>query len=137
MAIHTASITSTASAQKVFNALTQPELVKLWQYGKQLTTDWQVGGKIRFSAAFGEKTLEQWGTVLEVRNNELLRYNLFTPGPGLEDRIEHYNVTSYVLSDDNGGTKIEIIQEDKRPGGFTPATLEGILISLKEIAEKN
>ena len=137
MATHTSAITIEASTQKVFDALTNPELVKLWQYGRVLATDWTTGSEIRFSAESEGKVFEQWGTVLEVRSNELIKYNLFTPAPGLEDKIENYCVTSYVLTNDNGNTRIEIIQEDNRPNGFVPTTLKGILVSLKEIAEKN
>lgn len=137
MAIYTSSVSTKASAQQVFDALTKPELVKLWQYEKVLTTDWQVGGDIRFSAEYEGKTLEQWGTVLDVRTNELVKYNLFTPKPGLEDTIENHCVTTYVLTNVNGITNIEIIQEDNRPNIFAPKTLKGILVALREIAEAN
>lgn len=137
MATYISAITTTASTEKVFNALTDPELVKQWQYGRELITDWKVGGKIRFSTGSGSDVLEQWGTVLDMRTNELIKYNLFTPGRDLEDKIENYCVTSYVLTKNKGKTKIEIIQEDHRPGGFAPQTLERILVLLKEVAESN
>lgn len=135
MAIYTSSITVHASPGQVFDALIQPELVRRWQFGREMTTDWKAGNKISFRTGTGDNALEQWGTVLEVRANELVKYNLFTPRPDLEDRIENYNVTSYVLSEDNGNTRVEIIQEDNRPGGFVPATLERILAGLKEVVE--
>jgi uncharacterized protein YndB with AHSA1/START domain len=137
MATYTSAITIQAPAQQVFDALTQPELVRLWQYGKVLTTDWTIGGNIRFSAELEGKVLEQWGTVLEVRTNELIKYNLFTPRPGLEDNIGNYCITSYVLSNHDDTTNIEIIQEDNRPNAFVPTTLRGILVALKEIVENN
>jgi uncharacterized protein YndB with AHSA1/START domain len=135
MATHTSTITINASTQKVFEALTKPELIKLWQHGRMLTTDWKTGGEIKFRTQLEEKVLEQWGTVLEIRTNELIKYNLFTPRPDLEDKIENYCVTSYVLTNDNGQTKVEIIQEDNRPNGFVAETLKPILVSLKRMAE--
>jgi len=137
MATHTSAITINASAQKVFDALTQPALVQLWQFGRVLITDWKAGSAIKFKTEWDGKVSEQWGTVLEMRANELIKYNLFTPAPGLEDRIENYCVTSYVLTKDNGETRVEIIQEDNRPYGFAPATLKPILVSLKKVAETN
>jgi uncharacterized protein YndB with AHSA1/START domain len=137
MATYTAAITIQSPVQKVFDVLTKPELVRLWQYGRVLTTDWTIGGNIRFSAAWDGKVLEQWGTVLEVRTNELIKYNLFTPRPGLEDNIGNYCVTSYVLTNGTDTTNIEIIQEDNRPNAFVPTTLQGILVALKEVAENN
>ena len=59
------------------------------------------------------------------------------PAPGVEDRKEHYNVTSYILTTENGQTKIELIQEDNRPFGFVPATLKPILVALKKVVEEN
>ena len=137
MATYTDNITTKASPQQVFDALTRPDLIKLWQYGKVLATDWQVGGDIRFSAEYEGKSLEQWGTVLDVRTNKLVKYNLFTPRPGLEDTIENRCITTYAVKNDNGVTIIEIIQEDNRPNIFVPETLKGILAGLREVAEAN
>ena len=137
MATHTATVITNASAEKVFDALTKPELVQLWQYGRVVTTDWKEGRAIRFRTEVEGYVTEQWGTILAIRKNELIRYNLFTPRPDMEDRPENYSVTSYVITEDNGQTKIEIIQEDNRPSGFTPKTLKGILVALRKVAEVN
>lgn len=137
MAIYTSSISTKASPQQVFDALTNPELVKLWQYGKVLTTDWKVGGVIRFSVEYEGKLLEQWGVVLDVRTNELIKYSLFTPRPDLEDTIENRCITTYVVTYDNGITNIEIIQEDNRPNIFAPESLKRILTGLREVVEAN
>lgn len=102
-----------------------------------MTTDWKAGSKIKFTTNVEGKILEQWGTVLEVRPNELIKYNLFTPGPGLEDEVKNYAVTSYLLTSVNGQTKVEIIQEDKRTVGFIPLSLKPILVTLKKIVETN
>ena len=136
MATHRSAIIINASPQKVFDVLTKPELVKRWQFGKVLTSDWKTGGEIKFrTESEGKVLMEQWGTVLEIQTNELIKYNLFTPAPGLEDKTENYCVTSYMLSNDNGQTRVEIIQEDNRPTGFVGQTLMPILTSLKEVAE--
>ncbi len=139
MPIHTAEISIQASPQRVFEVLTQPELMKLWQYGRVVTTDWKVGSKITFSSKGqgGAAVSEEWGTILDIRPNELIKYNLFTPSTGLEDKLENYCVTSYVVNNDNGHARIKIIQEDNRPSGFAPATLKPILLALKSVAETN
>ena len=135
MATHIADILINAPTNRVFNALTKPELIKLWQYNREVITDWKAGNEIRFKTEAAGQVLEQWGTVLEVKTNEMIKYNLFTPRPDLDDKIENYCVTSYLLTEDNGQTKVEIIQEDNRPSGFTPLTLKPILASLKKIVE--
>jgi len=59
-------ITIHAPAEKVWNALSNPSLVKQWQYGSNLLTDWKVGSEIRFRNEWEDKIYEQWGKVLEV-----------------------------------------------------------------------
>ncbi len=138
MALNISTIYINASAQRVWDALTKPELVKKWQYGSDLITEWKVGTDIRFTAEWENKIFEQWGKVLEVRPHELLKYNLFAPRPGLEDKPENYFIMSYVLKNENGQTKLEIIQEDTRPDSVQeePQGEENpILQSLKKVAE--
>jgi uncharacterized protein YndB with AHSA1/START domain len=139
MPTYTAEIIIEASTQKVFEALTNPGLINLWQYGRVVTTDWKVGGDIKFRSELegSRETLEQWGTILDIRSNEFIKYSLYTPGHGLEDKVENYSVTSYVLADEEGHTKVELIHQDNRPDGFVPATLKPILAGLKRVAEMN
>lgn len=137
MAIHTTALTIDSPAAKVFEALTQPALVQQWQFGKTVQSNWVAGEPIKFIAEYEGRVLEQWGTILNIRTNELLKYNLFTPAPGIEDKQENYNITSYILTNDNGQTHVELIQEDNRPFGFSPATLKPILVALKKVVEGN
>ncbi len=48
MAINISTIFIKAPVEKVWDALTKPELVKQWQYGSDLITNWKVGNDIRF-----------------------------------------------------------------------------------------
>ena len=139
MAKNISTILISASKEKVWFALTDPALVKLWQYGSVLLTDWKVGSAIRFTTAWQDKVFEQWGKVLEVKENELIKYSLFAPRPDLEDKPENYFIMNYILSNENGKTKLEIIQEDNRPGAVQedPQGEENpILNALKTVAEK-
>ncbi len=117
-AINISTILIKAPIQKVWDALTKPELVKLWQYGSDLITDWKVGNDIRFRTEWEDKVFEQWGKVLEVRPYQMIKYTLFAPGPDLEDKPENYFIMSYVLQEEEGHIKLNIIQEDNRPGAI-------------------
>lgn len=139
MATNISVITIDASIQKVWDTLTKPELVKLWQFGSDLITTWEVGSDIKFRTEWGDKVFVQWGKILEVKPTQLLKYNLFAPRPELEDKPENYFIMSYILTSENGKTKLEIIQEDNRPNAVQeePQGEENpILKSLKELAEK-
>jgi uncharacterized protein YndB with AHSA1/START domain len=140
MATNISKITINAPSQKVWAALTKPELVKHWQYNSDLITDWEVGGDIRFRSEWEGKVFEQWGKVLEMRADEFIKYSLFAPRPGLKDKPENYFIMSYLLTPENGQTKLEIIQEDNRPNAVQeePQGEENrTLQALKKVAETN
>jgi uncharacterized protein YndB with AHSA1/START domain len=127
-----------APIQQVWDTLTRPELVKQWQYGSELITDWSIGSSIRFRTEWEGKVFEQWGKVLEVVPNKSIKYSLFAPRPGLEDRSENYFTMHYELTDADGATLLKIAQEDNRPGA-TQENEQGeenpVLQGLKTIAE--
>lgn len=116
MAVNISKLTVKAPAVKVWAALTQPEMVKQWQYASELITDLQEGSPIRFRTEWDDQVFEQWGTILEVVPNQKLRYSLFAPRPDLEDKPENYFIMEYRLTEQGENTLLEIIQEDNRPG---------------------
>ena len=139
MVINISTITIKATKQRVWDALTKPELVKLWQYGSDLATTWEVGSKIEFVTKWEEKEFKQWGTVLDFSPPDKLSYNLFAPGPGLEDKPENYFIMKYVLTESGDNTRLEIIQEDNRPNAVQepPQGDENpILQAIKKLAEE-
>ena len=106
-----------ASPAAVWETLTTPALVKRWQYGSDLVTDWAVGGPIRFTLQWDGGLFEQWGTVLEFDRPRQLSYSLFAPRPDLVDVPENYFTMTYQLTPlDDGGTRVSITQHDPRPG---------------------
>jgi len=136
MALHRACITIRATPRRVFDALTRPELVARWQFGRALCTTWRPGDAIRFRTEWEDgRVLEQEGRVLEVREEELVKYSLYTPRPGADAREEHRCVTSYRLHGEGEGTRVELEQDDPLPHAFAPMLLENVLAGLKETAE--
>jgi uncharacterized protein YndB with AHSA1/START domain len=122
----------------IWAALTEPALVKQWQYGSDLVTTWEVGTEIRFRAVWQDQVFEQWGTVLELIPGRVLRYSLFAPREGVEDRPENRFVMVYELFPRDGGAELVITQEDGRPGA-TAEPEQGdenpVLTALKRVVE--
>jgi uncharacterized protein YndB with AHSA1/START domain len=140
MATNISSITINATPQRVWYTWTPAEAVKLWQYGSDLQTTWEVGSEIRFTTEWEGTVFEQWGTVLEFTPTSKLRYSLFAPRPDMEDKPENYFEMIYILTAADGQTKLDIIQEDNRPNAVQEEEQGGenpILMMLKQIAEKN
>ena len=127
-----------ASANRVWEALTRPELVKQWQFGAVLRTDWRKGGSIVFRNEWEGKVYEQKGSILEVEPGRLARYSLFAPQPGLEDRPENYFIMSYILEEVDGQTILTIDQDDPRNQPAQEPADEGenaVLVALKKLVE--
>lgn len=140
MAANISRIIVNAKPEKVWETLTKPEFVKLWQYGSDLQTSWEIGSSIKFLSEWEGKIFEQWGTILEFTPTQKLRYSLFAPRPDLEDKPENYFEMIYTLTAENGQTKLEIIQEDNRSNAVQEE-IQGeenpVLKMLKVIAETN
>ena len=138
MATNISNVTINAAKHKIWDILTKPEFVKLWQYGSELQTTWEVGTTIKFRTEWEDKVFEQWGTIIEFKPAEKLSYSLFAPRIDLEDKPENYFIMNYVLTEINGKIKLEIIQEDNRPNAVQEEQQgeeNPVLKSLKEIAE--
>lgn len=140
MAVNISKIKINTAKQKVWDTLTKPEFVKLWQFGSKLQTTWKVDSPIKFINEWEGKIFEQYGTVLEFTPTDKLRYSLFAPRPDLEDKPENYFEMIYNLTDSNEATVLEIIQEDNRPNAVqenSPDEENPILQTLKQIAENH
>ena len=110
----TSQIIINAPAAAVWEALTRPELVKQWQYGADVITDWQKGSSIVYRGEWEGTVYEQKGTILEVEPGKLVKYSLFAPRPGLDDRPENYFTMNYQVEETAGKTTLTIIQDDPR-----------------------
>lgn len=128
-----------APASKVWRALTEPELVKQWQYGADLLTTWEPGTPIVFRNEWNGQVFEQKGTVLEFTPASRLRYSLFFPRPDLHDSPENHFFMVYELTESGGITSLLFRQEDPRP--LPPDAPTGgdegpdVLSTLKELVE--
>ena len=139
MRVSTSHVRINAPRERVWAVLTDPELVRQWQYGSNVDTDWAAGSPIRFTSEWQGKRFEQWGTVLDVTAPEQLRYSLFAPRPDVEDRPENYFTMTYRLDTENGITLLTITQEDPReqPGQGPDQQDEDnpVLAALKAVAD--
>ena len=68
MATNISRIEINAELDKVWAALTKPELVKQWQYGSELTTDWKIGSIVFFFLdlilKISQRIILKWNTDL-------------------------------------------------------------------------
>jgi uncharacterized protein YndB with AHSA1/START domain len=128
-----------APAKKVWLALTNPGLVKQWQYGSDLLTTWEVGTAVVFRNEWNGQVFEQKGTVIEFLPESRLKYSLFFPRPDLQDIPENYIFMTYELAESGGSTSLLVRQEDGRPSSPDDPTVgddgPDVLSILKELVE--
>ena len=107
-----AAIIIQASSSKVWEALTNPDLIKQYLFGTQVTTDWQVGSSITYKGIWQGKPYEDKGQVLEIEPRKRLVSTFWSALAGLPDRPENYQTVRYELSPEAGGAKLMITQDN-------------------------
>lgn len=141
--VHTSvsSIEIDALAQKIWDTLTKPELVRLWD-SAEISTTWEPGSRIYFRSEWNEEVYEQWGKVIEFIPPLFLKYSLtrvFDHRPDL-DVLDNYFYLSYALNESNGKTTLTITEEDSRRRTGRDSTGDEqknrVLKVIKELAER-
>jgi uncharacterized protein YndB with AHSA1/START domain len=107
-----ATIVINAGTSKVWNALTQPDLIKRYLFGTEVTTDWQVGSAITYKGVWEGKPYEDKGRVLEVEPGERLVSTFWSALSGLPDVPKNYQTVRYELSAEGQGTRVTVIQDN-------------------------
>lgn len=107
-----ATTTLNAPPSKVWEALTQPELIKQYLFGTQVTTDWKVGSPITYKGVWKGKAYEDKGKVLQVEPGKLLVSTFWSSLLGVPDVPENYKTVRYELSPEGGGTRLTITQDN-------------------------
>lgn len=99
-----------APVSKVWDGLTQPELVKQYFFGTTLVTSWQPGSPIYFRGEWDGKPYEDKGTVLKFEPGKMLQYDYLSSWSDLEDRPENYQVITYRVKKKGENTILTIVQ---------------------------
>ena len=114
------SINIKAPTSKVWDALTNPELIKIYFFGTDCISDWKKGSPILYKGVWEGKPYEDKGNILDIEKEKLIHYNYWSSFSQTADIPENYSEIKYELSTDNDETVFTIIQ-----GGFkTQETLD-------------
>ena len=89
-----------APASRVWDALTNPELMKKWMSETKIDiiTDWKVGNPIVIRGNLNGKNFENNGTVLHFELEKILQYNHLSSLSRLPDKPENYSVLEFRLA---------------------------------------
>lgn len=99
-----------APPSAVWKALTDPEMIKQYLFGTQVTTDWKVGSPITYTGVWQGKAYEDKGIILEVIPGKSLVSTYWSGMSGKADVPENYQRVAYSLEPAPEGTRLTLTQ---------------------------
>jgi uncharacterized protein YndB with AHSA1/START domain len=97
-----------ASVEKIWEALTVPEIVKQYFFGANQQSTYKVGDSITWDGEFeGQKYLDK-GKIIECEFLKKLSYSYLSSWSRKEDKPENYLLVKYELSSIEDGTELTI-----------------------------
>ena len=137
--ISEATTTINASTSRVWEALTNPGLLKQFLYGTEVTSDWKVGSPITYRGEWQGKAYEDKGEIVRIEPPALLVHTHWSPLSGLPDEPDNYQEVTWALEERNGRTELTIAERNL-PSEQAKATSEDgwrtALDALKSLLEK-
>jgi uncharacterized protein YndB with AHSA1/START domain len=134
-----AAITIDAPAERVWDALTDPEAIKQYMFGSNVVSDWREGGPIVWQGEWQGKPYEDRGVILKLTPERILQYSHFSPLSGLPDTAENYHTVTVELATEGAQTRVVLTQDynatqEEREHSEQNWTL--VLQGLKQLLEK-
>lgn len=112
--IITQTIEINAPLSKVWDALTNPQLMKLWIWEEEMTitSDWQVGSPITFTGKFYKANYTDKGAILKFEKEEVFSYTYWGRLSQLPDLPENYTIIEFALSAKENNTILTLTQSN-------------------------
>jgi len=136
--IATAETDIDAPANRVWEALTDPDEIAKYMFGSRVDTDWQPGSAITWKGEYEGKAFEDKGEILEVVPDRRLKMTHYSPLSGEEDVPENYHTLTYVLDGHDDHTHVLLSQDNNSSADaaeHSQANWEKMLAGLKATVE--
>lgn len=106
----TIAIEINSDKQLVWDALVNPDKIRLYLYGTDAVSDWQKGSSLIFRGEYQGQNYIDKGTILEIDPGNVLKYNYLSSFSGLEDIPENYSIIEFRLIPFGNGTQLTLFQ---------------------------
>src|SRR5690349_10859625 len=101
-----------APVAKVWDALTNPDLIRKYYFGTEARSNWREGSLIFYRGEWNGKRYEDKGIIEEMIPERKLTINHWSSRSGKPDKPENYSPHTYSLTPSGDTTKITLSQED-------------------------
>jgi len=136
----TTSIEVNAPASKVWEALTNPAIVKQYFFGTNVKTDWKKGSPIIWEGEWDGKSYQDTGKILEIDPGTSVKYNYWSSMSGTENTPENTLEITYDLSEKDGKTLLTVTQENiksEEAKEHSEQNWQSVFGKMKEMVENN
>lgn len=126
-------------ASKVWDALTNPNLIGQWLYGTNAISEWKVGSPIVFTGTWQGTEYKDKGTILKIVPGKVLQYDYWSSFSGLPDNPENYSVITFELVPNDKYTELRLTQTnfaDEKMCEDSDKNWNATLDSMKKLIEK-
>ncbi|HUM47974.1 MAG TPA: SRPBCC domain-containing protein [Chitinophagales bacterium] len=107
------TITIEAPADKVWDALVNPEQTKKYMFGCETVSDWQQGSELLWRGSYeGKDMIFVKGTIVAIDPGKFLTYTTIDPNSDIDDIAENYLTVTYRLTEQDGKTVLKVTQGD-------------------------
>lgn len=127
-----------ATPEKVWEALTNPEMIRQYLFGTNTDTDWKPGSRIRFYGTYNDHTYEDKGTILENTPCKRLSYTYWSSMSNTEDKPENYSEVTYELEPGGDTTTLSVTQDNisnEEVKAHSSENWKKVLEGLKQLVE--
>jgi uncharacterized protein YndB with AHSA1/START domain len=134
-----ATVAIQAPSSQVWDALTNPAMIKQYLFGTETITTWKVGEPIIFKGVWEGKPYEDKGKILEMTKEKELQYSYWSSFSDQPDKPENYSIIRCTLSHQSPLTTLTITQDNCRTEqqqSHSEQNWKSVLNTLKGILEK-
>jgi len=101
-----------APKARVWKALLDPDDIRAYMFGTEVTTDWKVGSPILWKGVWQGKPYEDRGQVMTIETETLVSYSHFSAAGGRPDVPENHHLVTLRLEEAPGGTQVTLTQDN-------------------------
>jgi len=133
------TITINAPLNKVWQALTDPALIKQYLFGTETISDWERGSTITYKGEWQGQHYEDKGVIIDIIPDRLLHTTYYSSMSGKPDFPEYYANVIYELKAEGDHTVIHFTQdniETEEALKHSEQNWDGVFAEMKKLLEK-